>query len=114
MNPFSRLRALSITSLLLASVLCMSGAQAGTASGKVLSVTAGNSILFAFRVGPVSGKASCSPSDDFVIDNSTAWGKAMISVILSAQAQGLTVSVIGTGNCNVWGDRETVSVVTAY
>lgn len=33
-------------------------------------------------------------------------GRAMYSLILSAQAQGRKIEVIGRGHCNVWGDRE--------
>ena len=45
----------------------------------------------------------------FAIAATTDAGKAMISLLLTAQARGKRVSVYGTGNCNLWGDTESVS-----
>lgn len=38
-------------------------------------------------------------------------GKAMLALLIAAQAAGKQVSIIGKGNCDVWGDRESVSYV---
>jgi hypothetical protein len=88
-------------------------ACAGSASGKVLNVTATRSVLWAFSVGGIVGRAACGASNEFAIDNNSAGGKAMIATVLAAQAQGLTLNVMGTGNCDVWGDRESAATVWA-
>lgn len=89
-------------------------AQAGTASGKVISAVATRASLFAFYVGPIAGRASCTPIDEWAIDNSQPGGRAMIATILAAWAQGLTVDVQGTGNCDAWGDRESAAFVSVH
>lgn len=87
-------------------------ANAGTAAGKVIGVTATRATLWAFNVGAISDRAACAGTDEFALDNNTAAGKVMIASILAAQAQGLTIYVTGSGNCDVWGDRESVAVVS--
>ena len=87
-------------------------AYAGGASGKVTGITATRAALWAFNVGTNSSRPACATSNDFAIDNNSAAGKAMIASILAAQAQGLIVNVSGTGNCDVWGDRESAASVS--
>lgn len=35
-------------------------------------------------------------------------GKAMLATLLTALAAGKQVNIVGKGNCDVWGDRESV------
>lgn len=87
-------------------------AYAGGASGKLVAVNATRAALWAFNVGTNSGRPACATSNEFAIDNNSAAGKAMIASILAAQAQGLIINVSGTGNCDVWGDRESAAGVS--
>lgn len=38
-------------------------------------------------------------------------GKAMLSTLLTALAAGKQVNIVGKGNCDVWGDRESVDYI---
>lgn len=121
-EPLYYFRLLSMTSkskfrvALLATSVALSlfsfNANAGSAAGKVTGVTATRAALWAFSVGTNIGRPACATTNDFAIDNSTAAGKVMIASILAAQAAGLVVNVSGTGNCDVWGDRESAASVT--
>jgi hypothetical protein len=57
---------------------------------------------------------SCSGASDWAIDligtNGTA-GRALLAAIITASIQGKTIAIYGTGDCSVWGDRETISYV---
>jgi len=96
------------------SLFAANAAVAGNGSGKVVSLLGNSSQLFGLTVGTINGRPACAQSNEFAIDNRTPGGKAMIAIVLAAQAQGLTVSVVGTGTCDVWGDRESVSYLVAH
>jgi len=58
-------------------------------------------------------KPECSTDNDrFVADLNTEQGKAMFSILLAAQAQGLNVIIGGKNNCNVRDGVETIQYVT--
>lgn len=44
----------------------------------------------------------------WVIDVTTSQGQAMVAALLTAQSRGKRISIQGTGDCEVWGDTETV------
>ncbi len=59
-------------------------------------------------------KPACAtnpPSSHWVIEIKTATGRAMWASVLQAHALGKTLFVNGKGNCDWWGDRESVDYV---
>jgi hypothetical protein len=47
----------------------------------------------------------------FALDSNDAGGRAMIAVVLAAQATGRTITVVGQGSCNIWSVVETANVI---
>jgi hypothetical protein len=94
------------------------GALANDSLGPVvqpLIVTAGSGIGI-FGVGPSGSFGGAKPAcatlgleTYWAFDVKTAQGKAAYSTVLLAYALGKKLRVIGTGNCDVWGDRESVN-----
>lgn len=54
---------------------------------------------------------ACATTGRWAIDVTTPAGQAMWSTVLTAYSQNRAVTVGGTGQCNVWGDSETVQWV---
>lgn len=63
---------------------------------------------FFIHSGARSARPACSVADRWVIDNTTPAGQAMLSTLLTAYSTGRQVRIEGTGNCDVWGDTESV------
>ncbi|GLX80544.1 hypothetical protein tinsulaeT_38840 [Thalassotalea insulae] len=90
-------------------------AHGGSAEGKVVSIIAhsdggnGHGVFMFVLDGERSDVPTCSTDA-----GGKAWaqslekesGRAMYSLVLSAQAQNKTIKIIGYGNCDTWGDRE--------
>jgi hypothetical protein len=56
-------------------------------------------------------RPSCSTASlnsYWTLDLKTPGGRAAYAVVLQAHALGRKVAVQGLGNCNIWGDRESV------
>jgi len=51
-------------------------------------------------------------NDRFVADLNTEQGKAIFSILLAAQAQGLDVVMAGKNNCNIRAGVETIQYIT--
>ena len=67
-----------------------------------------------FHAGTATSRPACSANGDWAIDlvgSNAAAGKAMLAAIIAANAQGKSVHVVGTGACDVGGDRETVQYI---
>jgi hypothetical protein len=47
----------------------------------------------------------------WVINSTYPGGNSQISVLLTAQAQGKKIRVVGTNGCDIWGDTETVGYI---
>ena len=95
--------------------------MAGTASGKVTKILShtdgGNGHgVFLFTIdGQRDNAPACSISDEkktWALSLEKESGRAIYSLLLSAQAQGKSISVVGRGNCNSWGDSEEPRYVT--
>ena len=87
---------------------------AGTGSGQVDLITVfaqggnGEGTLF-FRTATNNNKANCSTIDNgkqWAITLEKEYGKSMLALLLSAEAQGKSIFVEGQGDCADWGDRE--------
>ncbi len=61
--------------------------------------------------GVRTARPTCATLTRWVIDTSTFAGQAMLSLVLSAQAQHMPVYISGSGNCALWGDSETANGV---
>lgn len=103
-----------VKSLVIVSCLFCNCALAGASLGKVTGLLVNNQGAAIFSAGTHDNKPACATAGGWIFDSTAAAGKTIISVILSAQAQGKQVQVIGTGNCTYWGDRENISYLTVY
>ena len=67
-------------------------------------------------LGAVTGQASChTPPDwDFMLDISTAEGRAVYATLLAAMLQKKTIRVIGDGVCTIASNYEDVRYVYIY
>jgi hypothetical protein len=71
----------------------------------MLMAHSGDVVIFA--AGPHSNKPACNTAgDDWAISIVTASGMAMYALLLSAQKQGKPVTIVGSGACSAWADRE--------
>lgn len=85
-------------------------AQASTTGpGFITTIHAlvGGTPLF-IQTGSRTAKPACATSNRWAIPNSSA-GQSMLSILLTAYAQGKRIWIVGTGTCPDWGDSETVS-----
>lgn len=87
----------------------------GTSGGAVLSIytTAYGQVFVS--TAAVATQPACSIYGWAIDLNGSAatGGKAMLATLMWAQATGKQVTIVGKGNCDVWGDRETVIAVIA-
>ncbi len=80
---------------------------AGNSSGKVVRIMVHHGDVVIFDIGAHNDKPDCSTvNNDWALSLSSEKGRAMYALLLSAAAQGQTVSVHGEGVCNAWADRE--------
>jgi hypothetical protein len=68
----------------------------------------GGGLLTFSTNGSRTARPGCAILDRWVIATNTPAGQFMASAILTAFSLKKRVMVTGTGNCNVWGDTETV------
>ena len=70
--------------------------------------------LFFVAVSTNDSNIGCNGSNLplFVVDVSTVGGRAQAAAILSAQASGQTVSIVGSGSCNLSPNVESAVVVS--
>jgi hypothetical protein len=97
--------------------LVASAAHAGTGTGRIsataIDTTSANKVQI-YIYGTHSSKPACATSGKFVVDTSTADGKAIYSAILAAALAGRVVEAVGTGNCNLLAGSEGVSKLTFW
>lgn len=97
-----------IASLLVAA---SSAATAGEASGPVSKILARQSdgITYFYVEGVATGKPACATHAYWMIkDEESAAGKTILALVMSAQANGLRVTVHGSDTCTRWHDGEDV------
>lgn len=76
----------------------------------VISHSAGR--VFFDHSGVRTERPECAVHNRWVIDVSSAAGQAMLSVLLTAQAQGKNIVVHGTSSCSTWADTEAIDHIT--
>lgn len=86
----------------------------GSTSGRIVNILAAATTAVVFiSVDSHINKPACSTvGNDWALDVSTVQGRAVYALILTAQAQSRAIQIIGTNDCSVWGDRETISGVS--
>lgn len=70
----------------------------------------GTAVPFFIYLSTNDANLGCNSGNlsSFAIDSTTAAGRALIAVALSARVTGQQVTVYGTGACTVWGLTDTV------
>lgn len=101
----------SSTLLCISALLCSSLALAeNSVSGKVTRIYAHKYDRILFQIDKTSSETpACSTSHggkEWAIKITDDTGRAMMSTLLAAAAQGKTVIVAGDGTCDDWGDRQ--------
>jgi hypothetical protein len=85
----------------------------GVGTGNISFILSNSSGQVFFRTTTAQSQPTCS-TEGWAFDmngGNAVGGKAMLALLIAAQAAGKQVSIIGKGNCDVWGDRESVSYV---
>lgn len=91
--------------------------SAGTGEGRISNYIVAYNGMFFFQTESIPDKIGCNTQNAFAVStigaNASA-GKAIMATVIAADAQGKAVRVIGKGNCDTWGDRETVDYILIY
>jgi hypothetical protein len=85
-------------------------AAASVSSGGFIShvIVEAGKVFFSVSGSRNAVPACATISGRWVFDASTPAGQAMMSGLLTFEARGIQVSVVGTGGCADWGDTESV------
>ena len=87
---------------------------AGSGTGKVTRIGVRQPDVVIFTTETHINMPACSTvGNDWALSLNTENGKAMYAFLLSVVAQGKSVSVTGTNECQAWADRETPLYITA-
>lgn len=85
-------------------------AFAGNGSGKVAQIGSVQGGVVIFSTQAHGGSPVCaSVPNDWAINTSTAEGKAIYALLLTAVNSDRAVAVTGSNTCDAWGDRETAA-----
>lgn len=84
--------------VLIGPIFAYAGEGGGTSGVGQIQVWAPNWVYF--RTEFHNNAPECATTDKWLIDLDTSAGRAMLAVLLSAQASGISVTVWGTGDCN--------------
>jgi invasion protein IalB len=97
--------------LLFCTLIFCSSAFSGGSEGLVATPLANSEGMMFFSAGSHLNAPSCSVETlgTWAIDCTSSKSKAMCALVMSAHAQGKRLHVQGKNNCDLWGDRESVS-----
>ena len=98
----------------LGALLVPASTSAGTRSGTIVYELVHGLNVFMFQTANYTNVPSCSTAQAFAISLNSEAGRLMAAQIISAHAQGKSVTVIGSGVCSDWPDRERPSYVVIY
>ena len=77
--------------------------------GKPTNLVVNNAGRFFFDfTGARAQRPACAIHNRWVIDATTDQGRAMMALMMTAKAQGKTITVYGTGDCRDWADTESI------
>lgn len=102
------MKKLTLSLLTSTSILFGAPALAGSSSGPVEALTVNTLSKVFFAAGTRAGAPGCATNPQWALDATTAEGKAMYAMILTAKALEKNVTVTGNNTCSVQPDRETV------
>ena len=91
--------------------------SAGSGGGKIQMIMAHSDDIVIFQTETNTNKATCSTAGEgsqWAISLQSKTGEAMYSLLLTAQSQGKSIGVHGTGDCSAWGDREAAHYIFFY
>ena len=89
----------------------LAGSQTGTVSYIIVRDRDGL-VYFALEGGAANSKPTCATLGYWMIkDEDSTAGMMQYSMLLSAQASGQTVTVVGHNTCTRWGDGEDVNYI---
>lgn len=74
-------------------------------------ITLNIGVLLVSTTTAATGQPACvtTAGGRFAVDGTTEAGKVMVASILAAYAQGKQVTIVGTGDCGVYGNSETIA-----
>ena len=99
-----------ITSTLLA--ILFGSTNAGESQGTVKNLIVHTPDIAIFSAGVIYDTPACNAAQQWAISMSDPVGKAMLAVLLTAQAQNRRILVKGySGTCRDWYDRELPSYI---
>lgn len=87
---------------------------AGASTGKVTFMIINSTNYLFVTAGTKTGSPSCGNNNEWTVNLNTAQGKSLYAMLLAAQAQDKTVSIVGNNTCSQWADREDVLYAASY
>lgn len=108
------MKKLSYIATIAAFTIFSGASHAGTSAGKVTFMIINSTNYLFVTAGVKTGSPACGNNNEWAVNLSTAQGKSLYALLLSAQAQDKTVSIVGNGTCSIWADREDVLYAAAY
>lgn len=115
MKSFRKLLPKSCALLLLIACAASTPSQASiSATGKIYNIhILGNGVVLFRHTGTRGAVPACGQPEAvrWAFDGSTPQGQARLALLLTAYGAGKNVQVFGLGNCNVWGDTESVDYI---
>lgn len=103
-----------VLSLLVASAVAAPGQASISETGKIYNIhVLGNGVVLFRHAGTRGTVPTCGQTEAvrWAFDGSTPQGQARLALLLTAYGAGKSVKVFGLGNCNVWGDTESVDYI---
>jgi hypothetical protein len=76
----------------------------------VVAFQSGN-VIFTIASAPSSAWSSCNYNHQFVINTGNTGGRALYDLVLTAQQNGKTVYVVGSGTCTLASGAEDIDFV---
>jgi hypothetical protein len=110
-DMFKPLRFALTFCLALCPIVAFSGDGEGLVEIEYVGNYNGTDKVFFFTTNHVVRPACNTFGGRWVLDISTALGKAQYSLLLAAQSSGKRVRVSGANSCSQWSDSETATVV---
>lgn len=117
-----RARRVAIGAAAMIWAVCAIPAQAGSVANATivqLVPESPNGFFIYVNVAPPSGTTpSCATETlsayRYVVDLTTDAGKATVATALMVFAMKSSIDIVGTGNCSVWSDTETVRYIQVH
>lgn len=105
-----QIRKMMIIALILFGVTA--SAAATQSEGKVAKLWTNNKVWVTLdSMGSGYQPIVCNTTNRYVVDASTAKGQNILAVLLTASTSGKEVQIVGTDDCNVHQDSESISYV---